>query len=58
MIIRMETMARRGKGLPPDSAAIPIPKAVAIAGDIAEFEDVKRIADEAIHRFGGFDHVG
>ena len=30
-------------------------KAIAVVGDVGEFEDVKRIADEAIRQFGGFD---
>lgn len=30
-------------------------EAIAVAGDVGEFDDVKRIADEAIRHFGGFD---
>ena len=30
-------------------------KAIHVAGDVGRFEDVQKIADEAIRRFGGFD---
>ena len=30
-------------------------EAIAVAGDVGNFEDVKRLAAEAIRRFGGFD---
>ncbi|PYS71990.1 MAG: short-chain dehydrogenase [Acidobacteria bacterium] len=30
-------------------------EAIAVAGDVGNFEDVKRLADETIRRFGGFD---
>ena len=30
-------------------------EAVYVAGDVGKFEDVRRVADEAVRRFGGFD---
>jgi short-subunit dehydrogenase len=30
-------------------------EAIYVAGDVGQFEDVKKIADEAIQKFGGFD---
>lgn len=30
-------------------------EAIVVAGDVGEFDDVKRIADEAVDHFGGFD---
>src|ERR1044071_2516016 len=30
-------------------------EAIYVTGDVGKFEDVQRIADEAVRRFGGFD---